>query len=185
MCYQSGTFLGRHVRKISLCIYWSVKADDIPHNRTLHDIDIKLEPLWPEAAEHLRQQAPAALTHATYRAIRFSPWVKQRAVWIGRDAAHGMSPQLGQGANLPLLDALALADAIQQQAKLTEALLHYERTRRAHTRWYSWGSHWLTPLFQSEYDSMARLRDLLFEPMSRLPVVKQIALKLLTGSMGL
>jgi FAD-dependent urate hydroxylase len=167
-----------------LCIYWSVKADEAPHDRNSHDIANKVAPLWPEAAEHLRRQSPAALAHANYRSINLRPWVKGRAVWLG-DAAHGMSPQLGQGANLALLDGLALADVLQQQTNLGAALKRYERTRRAHCRWYSWGSHWLTPVFQSEYDNIARMRDLLFDPMSRLPIIKQISLKLLTGSLGL
>jgi len=166
-----------------LCIYWSVNADDAPLGRNSHDLASKVAASWPQAAQHLRQQPAVELTHATYRAIRMPRWTQQRAVWLG-DAAHGMSPQLGQGANLALLDALALADAIESDNDVSMALKQYERQRRAHVRWYSWGSHWLTPLFQSEHDNIARLRDLLFDPMSRLPIIRQISLQLLTGSLG-
>jgi 2-polyprenyl-6-methoxyphenol hydroxylase-like FAD-dependent oxidoreductase len=169
-----------------LCIYWSVHADDTPQDRNSHDIAAKVAPLWPQAAEHLRQHAAVELTHATYRAIRMPRWTRQRAVWLG-DAAHGMSPQLGQGANLALLDALALAEAIESLDLRDDAgvaLKRYERVRRAHVRWYSLGSHWLTPLFQSEHDRIARLRDLLFHPASRLPFIRRLSLQLLTGSLG-
>jgi FAD-dependent urate hydroxylase len=166
-----------------LCIYWSVRSADAPKGHNSHDVANKVAPLWPQAAEHLRQQPAAELTHATYRSISMPSWTQQRAVWIG-DAAHGMSPQLGQGANLALLDALALADAIDTLPDLPSAMKRYEEIRRAHVRWYSLGSHWLTPLFQSEHDAIARLRDLFFDPLSRLPVIRQISLQLLTGSLG-
>ncbi|HSD37746.1 MAG TPA: NAD(P)/FAD-dependent oxidoreductase [Rhodocyclaceae bacterium] len=166
-----------------LCVYWSVRSDEAPQGHNSHDIASKVAPLWPQAADHLRQQTAAELTHATYRAIRMPRWTQQRAVWIG-DSAHGMSPQLGQGANLALLDALALADAIDAQPDLATALKQYEKVRRTHVRWYSLGSHWLTPLFQSEHDTVARLRDLFFDPLSRLPIIRQISLQLLTGSLG-
>ena len=57
-----------------------------------------------------RRHAAAAddFTRATYRHVALPRWNDGPVLFIG-DAAHGTSPQLGQGANLGLLDAHALA----------------------------------------------------------------------------
>ncbi|MDQ8020705.1 MAG: NAD(P)/FAD-dependent oxidoreductase [Moraxellaceae bacterium] len=166
-----------------LCLYWSVPAGATPDGRDSHGVCEALSGLWPEAAALIRRQAPVPLTHASYRGVHLRRWHKDRAVWIG-DAAHGMSPQLGQGVNLALLDALALADALRDQRDLHAALGRFERQRKAHVRWYRWGSHWLTPLFQSDHDWLARMRDLLFMPASRMPGSAAVSLRLLTGVLG-
>jgi 2-polyprenyl-6-methoxyphenol hydroxylase-like FAD-dependent oxidoreductase len=102
------------------------------------------------------------------------------------DAAHAMSPQLGQGANMALLDALALRDALRAALTAgldpTAALPAYERARRVHLRMYHLWSRWLTPLFQSEYDTVAALRDIVFHPLSRIPGSRGQSLRILTGT---
>lgn len=50
-------------------------------------------------------------------------------------AAHRASPQLGQGANMALLDALALAKALRA-AKGQDALMLYAKSRRLHVGIY-------------------------------------------------
>ena len=54
-------------------------------------------------------------------------------MWLG-DAAHAMSPQLGQGANLALWDAMVLADALSAHG--SRALPAYTRARRPHLGFY-------------------------------------------------
>jgi 2-polyprenyl-6-methoxyphenol hydroxylase-like FAD-dependent oxidoreductase len=84
-----------------------------------------------------------------------------RVLFIG-DAAHAMSPQLGQGTNLALCDAAALADALAAEATVERALDAYARRRRAHVRFYQFASRWLTPLFQSDQRWLGAVRDGLF-----------------------
>lgn len=174
----------RHDKPPMLCLYWSVRAEQPPSEDTSsHTVAEALEPLWPQAAAHIRAHPPRRLAHATYRAVKLPRWHHRRAVWIG-DAAHGMSPQLGQGVNLALMDAQVLADRLGPGLDLRH-LPAFEAQRRRHVRWYQWASHALTPLFQSEADTLARLRDVFFAPTSRLPGVRGLSRQLLSGTLGL
>lgn len=91
-----------------------------------------------------------------------------------------MSPQPGQGVNMALMDALALRDAVWAEAAIESAIARYKRERRAHVRIYQFWSRGLTPLFQSDRDTMARLRDVALLPLGRTDAarVRRIAARL-------
>lgn len=138
--------------------------------------------LWPEALPLLAGiESPAQLQRARYRDVLLRRPAQGPLVFIG-DAAHAMSPQLGQGVNMALLDAATLADTLAECSTLDQALHDYARRRRAHLAVYQRLSRWLTPLFQSERDGLARLRDLGFGPLGRLPLTSGQMLKILTGT---
>lgn len=97
------------------------------------------------------------------------------------DAAHAMSPQLGQGANLALLDAWVLAGCVREHTELGTALAAYTAARARHLRFYSWASRLLTPVFQSRLGILAPPRDLLAEPAARIPWVRDQMVGSLAG----
>jgi 2-polyprenyl-6-methoxyphenol hydroxylase-like FAD-dependent oxidoreductase len=80
-----------------------------------------------------------------------------------------MSPQLGQGANMALLDAWALGDAMQQSDNWHQVWAHYHQHRGPQIRFYQRMSRWLTPAFQSHSRVVATGRDLLFPLLNHLP----------------
>lgn len=138
--------------------------------------------LWPVLSPWMASiQDASQLARASYRDAVLSHWTNGRMVLLG-DAAHAMSPQLGQGVNMALMDALALRDALRLEIPTQAALQRYETVRRAHVNIYQFWSRWLTPLFQSERDLVAGLRDAAMLPMGRLPGGRGQMLRVLTGT---
>lgn len=176
-----GTRPGDPVPRLSF--FWSLPAAELPTAGTDEAAwRSDVAAVWPEAAERLRDTVvPSGLAQARYRDTVQRRWHSGRAVLMG-DAAHAMSPQLGQGVNMALADALALRDALRTHARVNDAFADYERRRRDHLGVYHFWSRWLTPLFQSERDALAAMRDRIFHPMSRLPGGRGQMLRVLTGT---
>ncbi|WP_426286036.1 FAD-dependent oxidoreductase [Luteibacter sp. E-22] len=139
--------------------------------------------IWPELSPHVAHFVHAGqLQRARYRDVVLARPHHGRLVVIG-DAAHAMSPQLGQGVNMALLDAAALADALGSHGDLAVALEAYRRERHAHVRAYQRMSRWLTPLFQSDRTVLGWCRDALFGPVGRVPGARGPMLRILTGEL--
>ena len=142
----------------------------------------EISALWPQARACLSDIGDSAqLATAVYRDAVPREWHWGRLVLAG-DAAHAMSPQLGQGVNMALLDAWALCRALREAPSLAHALPRYQRERQAHVAIYHFWSRWLTPLFQSERDGVARARDLGMRPLGRLPGGRGHMLRVLSGT---
>src|SRR5690606_16635117 len=100
---------------------------------------------WPATAPLLGQiHDHADLVFAAYAHRTMREPVSRHCVHVG-DSWHCASPQLGQGANMALLDALALARALERQSNLDAALGEYARMRLWHIRLYQAVSWLFTP----------------------------------------
>lgn len=177
-----GSRPGDDIRRLSF--FWSLPADGFEafESAGLETWHQELRGLWPEAWPVTSAISEVGqLARARYRDAVHRQWYRGRVVMIG-DAVHAMSPQLGQGVNMALLDAQALARTLASSGRLEAALADYQRERRQHVWIYQWWSRWLTPLFQSDRDFAARLRDAMFMPMGRLPVSRGQMLRVLTGT---
>lgn len=137
---------------------------------------------WPELTEFLapltriEEMTPAQYSHGTLR----RPY-DQGIVFIG-DSAHRASPQLGQGANMALLDALALAEALRHGAA-ADAGPAYAAMRRWHVRLYQLFSAALTPAYQSQSHALPLLRDHLLAPLSQIPPLPAMLSRLVAGDL--
>jgi 2-polyprenyl-6-methoxyphenol hydroxylase-like FAD-dependent oxidoreductase len=137
--------------------------------------------LWPEAApvidpiDDIDQIVFAQYDHFTAR----TPY-SDKLVHIG-DSARATSPQLGQGANMALLDALALTHALGEHEQLADALRAYARMRYWHVRLFQWTSAMFTPFYQSDSRVLPWVRDWFVAPLSRLPIADAILARLVSG----
>jgi 2-polyprenyl-6-methoxyphenol hydroxylase-like FAD-dependent oxidoreductase len=108
-------------------------------------------------------------------------WHTHRVAFLG-DAAHATSPQLGQGCNLALCDAAALADAVLAEPTVEQALERFTTARRAHLEFYQLATRWLTPFFQSNLAPLGWVRDALMGPASRLAFVRREMVRSMAGT---
>jgi 2-polyprenyl-6-methoxyphenol hydroxylase-like FAD-dependent oxidoreductase len=141
--------------------FWSLKTEDYRQwmAQGLACWRERVALLWPDTEPLLRQiNDPGQMILAGYGhhtlPLPFGP----RIVFLG-DSAHSTSPQLGQGANMALLDVRALAEALERTADLEQALVLYAKKRRLHVRLYQFMSSLFTPFYQSDSLVLPTLRD--------------------------
>ena len=163
--------------------FWSLKTADLAVWRAtkFSDWQDQVIALWPAAQPFVRQfTSHADLAPASYADIWLQEPFADRLAFIG-DAARSASPQLGQGANLALIDAVVLADCLETEPSVDAALHAFATARRAHTRFYGLASRYLTPFFQSDSNLASRIRDAAFAPMARLPYIRREMVRTLAG----
>jgi salicylate hydroxylase len=140
--------------------------------------------LWPETEPLLAQiNTHSDLVFATYAHRTLADPVARDCVHVG-DSWHCTSPQLGQGANMALLDALALARALETQSNLDAALGEYGRLRTLHIQLYQLASFLFTPAYQSDSAAFAFVRDWIMSPLSRTPPAPAVLARLVAGEIG-
>lgn len=177
--------VGRAPQTGAPCVafFWSVKLADVESERAagLHALKARVLAAWPEAAPIVNQIGQFEdFSLATYRDVSVGPCVRGRVVVIG-DAAHGTSPQLGQGANLALIDAVTLAHCLRQTRDVDAALARYQRDRARHVAFYRYASRLLTPAFQSDGAIVPWLRDHFLALANRLPGGRYLSSTTLSG----
>ncbi|MGP1283314.1 MAG: FAD-dependent oxidoreductase [Parasphingopyxis sp.] len=166
--------------------FWSVRADAIEalHDRGTAAWRETVLALWPETVPLLdrigdtRDMVFARYAHRTVRRP-----VRPGLAHLG-DAWHSTSPQLGQGANMALLDAAGLACAFERHGDIADALAHYAWLRTSHIRIYQLLSRVFTPLYQAGDPLRPFVRDQLVHWFAGLWPARTLVAAIVSGGIG-
>lgn len=164
--------------------FWSLKPDDAGSVRAagLDAWKDKVVRLWPQAEAFTSQiDSFDQLSLARYGHHTMRLPVGRKLAVIG-DAAHSTSPQLGQGANMALLDAAALGHALARTKDVEAALTAYAKARRWHVRVFQALSLAFTPFYQSDSVALPFLRDRLVATIAKIPPAPQFLASLVAGT---
>lgn len=124
-----------------------------------------------------------SLTMAVYAHRTGRTSSSARVFHVG-DSWHCTSPQLGQGANMALIDAAAVAHAVAHASTLKEIARCYRRARRIHISLYQGLSAVFTPLYQSDSKILPFVRDLTIHNFARLPLIRSLIARTVSGMLG-
>lgn len=166
--------------------FWSLRADRLEAWRAggLDRWKAEVAALWPATRPLLDSiQDAGQLTFARYAHRTLRAPAEPALVHIG-DAWHSTSPQLGQGANMALLDAWALALALRESDSLDAGCARAVALRRRHVRLYQAMSRVFTPVYQSDGRALPFLRDRLVGPLSKLWPATTLQAAMVSGLVG-
>ncbi len=135
----------------------------------------------PEAGELLAPFADEKhIFYTAYQHVWMKAWHDGHVLYLG-DAAHAMSPHLGQGINLALLDAYLFARTLAGAADFQQAFRRHVRLRLRHLRFYATVTFLLTPFFQSRGFIKGWGRDLFLPLMTKIPWVRRQMIMTMAG----
>lgn len=163
--------------------FWSLRADRLQQWRDegLGPWKERVAALWPASRPLLDQiHTPDQLTFASYAHRTLRRPAEPALVHIG-DAWHSASPQLGQGANMALLDAWALAKAISEADDIDAGIARAVALRQRHVSIYQWLTALFTPVYQSDSRLLPLIRDWLVGPLSTLWPATRIQAAMVSG----
>ncbi len=166
--------------------FWSLRADALADWRAAGLTRWKDEAraLWPQTAPLVDQiAAPEQLAFARYAHRTLAAPAEPALMHLG-DAWRSTSPQLGQGANMALLDAYALALALTGTPAGRDPLERAVALRRRHVLLYQGMSRLFTPFYQSDGRAPPVLRDLLVGPASRIGPAPRLLAAMVAGIVG-
>lgn len=173
-------------------LYYNLRADEYAdwQRGGLQKWKDQCSALMPHAAEVIQggMHTQEQVTFARYSDGGMWRYNRGRCVVIG-DAAHSMSPQLGQGANLALIDAEKLVDSLAAGGvtstsgdSVEAALDDYTKQRWWRLNFYQAQSRILTPFFAPRSESLRQVRNALLNPGCHTPVLQNFMQSVLCGA---
>lgn len=166
-------------------VYWFATADAPEGGHDGPDPRAELLARFAGWAPRMRDLIAATPTDRILRTdIHDRPpidrWSRRRVTLLG-DAAHPMTPNLGQGACQAIEDAVALARALAAHEDHGAAFAAYEAERVARTGWFVERSRLVGVVGQVSHPLACGLRDLVTRLTPPAAVLKQYAAALQAG----
>ena len=170
-------------------IVWTERSDNVPHL-----LDLDPEDAVSEVERRFGLELGRIAVDTKLQAFPLSfgiarAFVSERLALLG-DAAHVIHPIAGQGLNLGLKDAAALAEAIVDAARLgfdpggSDALEAYQRARRFDSVAMGVVTDGLNRLFSNDLLPVRLVRDLGLGLVDRMPGLKRFFIREAAGLAG-
>lgn len=167
-------------------LYWGVADRELPAltGRGLDALKREIVGFCPQAEPVLDFVASFdQLIHTSYRHVHLRRTHDGRVLFLG-DSAHAMSPHLGQGINIAMVDAWRLATCLRDADTPAAAFARFVRAQRDYVRYYATVTWLLSPFFQSDWRVLGWGRDLCLPLMPLVPAVKRQMLLTVCGLKG-
>ena len=170
-------------------LVWTERADLAPTMLALPEPEFAAEVAWRFGDFLGPLEVLPGLWRYPLRLQLAARTTDHRLALVG-DAAHVIHPIAGQGLNLGLRDAAALAEVVVDAARLgedlgaPEVLARYARWRRLDTLALATVTDALNRLFSNDIGPLALARDLGLAAVNRLPSLKRLFMRHAMGVVG-
>lgn len=168
--------------KRSVSFFWSLRKTD--HQALVAaGLDVFKDTLctFEPDCQYLLSQMTSweHFSFVSYTDVYLREWMEGKVLFIG-DSAHGMSPQLGLGANMAIYDGLLTGELLATGG--LDGLRELATLRRKQNLFYHRLSRLMTPLFQSDHRLLGPLRNSTFPLLPHIPFIDRLMVETLYGT---